>query len=112
VPELKIQVKFTIDAGTVSAFKNRCSREGVSMASEIRRFMDGGHPIKDALARTDTRPERRKAVAGIIGALTRIMEMEAAYRDNIPEMFEGRYEAADHACEQLAEAVTCLEDAF
>ena len=40
------------------------------------------------------------------------MELEEDYRDRIPEEFIQRYEIADHACERLAEATACLEEAF
>jgi hypothetical protein len=51
-------------------------------------------------------------VAEIIGLLNHIMELETEYRDNIPEQFTQRYEAADRACDSLSEAIGCLEEAF
>jgi hypothetical protein len=106
------QVKFTIESDVASAFKARCAKEGVSMTSVIRQCMKTCQPARELKAKTLTRPLRRKAVAGIIGALNDIMESEAAYRENIPEQFEERHEAADRACDQLSEAIACLEDAF
>jgi hypothetical protein len=108
----KTQVKFTIETAIVSAFKDRCAGEGVSMTSEIQRFMKRCRPTKEVESRMLTRPLRRKAVMGIIGLLNDIMESEVDYRDAIPEQFGQRIEAADHACELLAEAVACLEEAF
>ena len=106
------QVKFTIEADIVSAFRTRCAAEGVSMTSEIRKWMNHCLPARDARFDTSARPRRRKAVQEIIGLLNSIMDMEAEYRDGIPEQFAQRYEAADRACEMLAEAINCLEDAF
>jgi tRNA U34 2-thiouridine synthase MnmA/TrmU len=74
--------------------------------------MKTGRPAGKTGSKTSTRPLRRKTVLEIIGALSGIMDLEAEYRDSIPEQFAQRYEAADHACERLAEAVACLEDAF
>jgi hypothetical protein len=106
------QVKFAIDSGIVSAFKARCAEEGVSMASAVRRFMEACRPAKEAKRQTLTRPLRRKATADIIAALADIMDAEASYMGNIPEQFEQRHEAAEHACGQLEEAISILEDAF
>ena len=48
----------------------------------------------------------------IVALLNTIMEEEIKYRDNIPEQFEQRVEAADYACDQLSDAISCLEEAF
>jgi hypothetical protein len=106
------QVKFTINADVVRAFKAKCASESVSMASTICRLMQTGQAIKAVKIRTDTRRYRRKAVTEIIGLLNAILEEESRYRDNIPEQFEQRAEAADYACDQLAGAISSLEEAF
>ena len=112
MPNPMTQVKFTVESDIVSVFKARCASEGVSMASVIRQWMAAGQLAKAAKIKTDTRPHRRRAVLEIISLLNAIRELEAEYRDNIPEQFEQRCEAADHACDQLSEAIACLEDAF
>ena len=106
------QVKFTIESGIVSAFKSRCAKEGVSMASAVRGFMEGRQPAKGAGPKISTRPLRRKAVAAAVALLGDIMGLEEEYRDSIPEQFEQRIEDADHSCEQLAEAIAYLEEAY
>jgi len=106
------QVKFTIESDIVSAFKARCSGEGAGMASVIRQWMKTRRPARDMKADTLTRPRRRKAVIEIVGMLNDIMGAESDYRDSIPEQFAQRYEDADRACESLAEAIACLEEAF
>ena len=106
------QIKFTINSDTVSAFKARCASEGLSMASVISQFMKASQPAKVVKVKTDTRPLRKKAVLEIVGLLDNIMQKESDYRDNIPEQFQSRLEAADRACEQLSQAISYLEDAF
>jgi hypothetical protein len=106
------QVKFNINVGIVSKFKALCEAEGVSMTSEIRRFMQTCRPAKDLKAATSTRPLRRKAVKEIIELLNTIISAEEEYRDNIPEVFTQRHDDADHACNYLSEAITSLEEAF
>ena len=106
------QVKFTIDSDTVSAFKTYCASEGVSMTATIRQWMEACSPVKGGREKARARRYRRKAVLEIIHALNRILELESEYRDNIPEQFEQRYETADHSCDQLMEAIACLEDAY
>jgi hypothetical protein len=107
------QVKFTIESSVVSSFKDRCLSEGVSMASVVARFMASPwQPIKDTGTKVDTRPNRKKAVLECVASLERILQMEEQYRDAIPEQFEARHGKADHSCEQLAEAISLLEDAY
>ena len=106
------QIKFTIESSTISAFKSRCSKEGVSMTSVIRKYMQTCQPVRDVKTRTDTRPMRKKAVIEIIGLLNDILFMEEKYRDSIPEQFAQRFEAAEHACEQISEAIALLLEAF
>jgi len=106
------QVKFTIESDIVSAFKTRCADEGVSMASVIKEWMKTRHPANGAKTRILTRPQRKDAVRVYIGLLEGVLENESQYRDSIPEQFTQRHETADHACEQLGEAIACLEDAY
>ena len=112
MPNGMTQIKFTINTDTVSAFKARCASKGVSMASVISQFMNICRPDRSVKAKTGTRPLRKNAVLEVIALLDDIMQKESDYRDNIPEQFQSRYEAADHACEQLSQAIPSLEDAF
>jgi hypothetical protein len=107
-----VQIKFTIDAHIVSAFKARCETEGVSMASAARQWMSAGRSEKSVKVKLGTRPTRRKAVSEIIGLLNEILENEERYRDSIPEQFEQRQELSELSCNQLADAISCLEEAF
>ena len=112
MPNGMTQIKFTIDTDTVSVFKARCASKGVSMASVVSQFMKTCRPAGSVIAKTDTRPLRKNAVLEIVGLLDGIMQKESDYRDNIPEQFHARRETAEEACEQLSQAVSCLEDAF
>ena len=106
------QVKFTIDAELVSMFKANCALNGVSMTSVVRKWMSVRQPGRSTELAISSRPERRKAVAAIIGLLGEILRMEESYRDSIPEQFAQRYETADHGCDMLTEAIAYLEEAF
>ena len=112
MPKPVEQIKFTIESDIVSAFKFKCNTQGVSMASVIREFMQTSKPLKSVKIKTDTRPLRKKAVSEIIVLLNAIIQMEEQYRDNIPEQFQTRFETADETCEQLSQAISCLEEAF
>jgi len=74
--------------------------------------MQGRQIVKELKMKTYTRPDRRKAVKEIIGLLNNIMESESDYRESIPEQFTQRNEDADLTCEQLAEAISSLGEAY
>ncbi|MCL2153784.1 MAG: hypothetical protein FWH57_12705 [Oscillospiraceae bacterium] len=82
------------------------------MTSAIRRFMRICQPTREIKPKTLTRQLRKKIVIEVIGLLNNVLNSETEYRDAIPEQFTQRYETADHACEQFAEAIACLEEAF
>ena len=107
-----VQVKFTIDSDVVSAFKKRCLSEGVSMTFVITQWMKTRQPVKDVKTNLSTRPNRRKALPGVIEILQSFLYNEEDYRDSIPEAFLARYETADNTCEKLLEAIESLEEAY
>jgi len=112
MPKAMTQIKFTVDSDVATAFKARCADIGVSMTSVICQWMKNARVEKTVKTKTDTRPLRKKAVAEIIGLLNNILELESEYRDLIPEQFTQRYETADRTCDQLSEAIACLEEAY
>ena len=112
VTKVLTQVKFTIESEIVSSFKVRCTSEGVSMAAVVRQWMINRQPTNSIKIKTDNRGQRKKAVIQIISLLTDILDMEANYREAIPEQFEQRIYAADNACDKLADAIACLAEAF
>ena len=107
-----VQVKFTIEAEIVSAFKMRCSSANVSMASVVSQFMKTSQSMKATKLKINTRPQRKKALSEYIGFLNELMYNEEQYRDAIPEQFESRYETAENTCNQLEQAISNLEDAY
>lgn len=108
-----MQMKFTVEAETAAAFKARCAANGVSMASVVSRWMKEGRPSsKNSKAKADTRPQRRASVHEAIDLLSLVLDNEEFYRDAIPEQFQTRRDVAEQACEQLAQAISCLEDAY
>lgn len=63
------QVKYTVEAGIVAAFRARCAFEGMSMTAVIRKWMIKRHTAKEATSSILTRMQRRKAVQEITGRL-------------------------------------------
>jgi len=112
MPNSKVQVKFTVDSDTASAFKAKCAAEGVSMASVVSQWMRDGQPRKSVYHKIGSRALRKKAVAEFVGFLEDVLQEEECYRDAIPEQFTSRYETSDTTCEQIAEAISLLEEAF
>ncbi|MDR0875635.1 MAG: hypothetical protein LBN12_05440 [Clostridiales Family XIII bacterium] len=107
------QIKVSVNPVTAERFKTFCSRSGVSMASELSRFMDkradGGesHPIK-------TRSQRRKEIERLVLRLEQIHDAEEVYKDNIPENLQCgvRYEDAERSITLIGEAISILEEAY
>ena len=112
MPKIMVQVKFTIESGVVSSFKAQCAAEGVSMAAVACKWMESSHPAKVSKAKNDTRPSRKKTERGTIALLKDVLQNEENYRDAIPETFQARFEASVQSCEQLSQAISCLEEAF
>ena len=103
------QAKVSTRPETAKEFKAACGRAGISMASEISRFM-GAYPsatIRPMSTKVGTRPERRQAVQALTAALRAIHAAEERYRDNIPENLQ-----AGQACEKADSALERLEEAF
>jgi hypothetical protein len=115
------QVKISVDPAVAAAFKIACSAAGVSMASELSRFMRSrageleSMPARDAaLDRVSTRGLRRKAVKAVIARLERIRDAEESYCGRIPEnLAQGSaFEAAEQAVSDLEQAINLLSEAF
>ena len=106
------QVKVSVQPEIAAAFQKKCLAEGVSMASEISRFMSGKE-----LKKTDnvsTRQRRRKALYALIRQLEEICGAERAYLENIPANLQNSqvYEAADQTVSALEEALGVLSEAY
>ena len=112
------QVKVSIPSELAAAFKASCSSKGVSMASELSRFMSAATSSRRASKHSNnlynTRPQRRKALYSIVCQLDAIMDAEQCYLDNIPENLQSSrfYVAAEHSISTIDEAVNILNEAY
>jgi len=107
------QVKVSVNQEIAAEFKAKCQCAGVSMASEISRFMSGQTP-KKATPKVSTRRERRRALDNAIMLLESIVDAEQDYKHNIPINLQNsqRYEAAEHTVSTLEEALNILYNTF
>ena len=98
------QVKVSVNPDIATAFKEKCVASGVSMASELSRFM-GNSKTKPGI-KTATRQQRRKAVKLLIEQLEAVIMSERSYGDNIPENLQNSqvYETAQQTLQILEEA--------
>jgi hypothetical protein len=113
------QVKIRTDPVTASLFKAACATSGVSMASEITRFMaECTSTLKCSndkeYNRIAKRGGRRKEMASIIVRLEEIRDAEDAYICAIPENLQGSsaYESAESSIDLLEQAIELLQEAF
>jgi hypothetical protein len=112
------QVKVSVPPETAAAFKAKCMADGVSMASEISRFMNGGtqgdHPLTPFADPYATRQKRRKALSALTGQLETLHSAEQQYLDNIPANLQNSrmYEAAEQTVTALEEALSILSEAY
>jgi len=105
------QIKVSLQPEIAEAFKRKCQAKGVSMASEISRFMDKTIKKPDSCS---TRQKRRKALVSLILQLEEICDAEKQYWDNIPINLQNgeRYEAAEQAYTAMEEALSLLYQAY
>ena len=105
------QVKVSVQPEIAAAFKKKCQARGVSMASEIARFMSGESKKAEPCS---TRQRRRKALVSVILQLEAICDAETQYWHNIPINLQNgeRYEAAEQAATAMEEALALLHQAY
>ena len=105
------QVKVSVQPAIAAKFKKKCQAKGVSMASEISRFMSAENKRPDTCS---TRRRRRKALCSAIAQLEEIREAEKQYWDNIPINLQNgpAYEAAEQAHSALEDALELLYHAY
>jgi hypothetical protein len=108
------QVKVSVPAHIVHAFKDTCAAHNLSMAALITRLMADASGVNRPPAKEapdySTRRRRRAAIVSIVEQLERIKECEERYRDNIPENLQNSvvYEAAEQYVEWLDEVIEIL----
>ena len=105
------QIKVSVQPEIAAKFKNKCQVKGVSMTSEISRFMSGENKKAEPCS---TRQLRRKALLSIIAQLDKICDAEKLYLDNIPINLQSgpAYEAAEQAVSLMEEALGLLDQAY
>jgi adenine specific DNA methylase Mod len=105
------QIKVSVQPEIAAKFKAKCQVKGVSMASEISRFMSNESKKTDTCS---TRQKRRKALGSVILLLEEICDAEKEYWDNIPINLQNgeRYEAAEQAYTAMEEALGLLHQAY
>ena len=113
------QVKVRADPEVAALFKAACSASGVSMASELTKFMaERTDAMKSAnnkaIDRITNRGGRRRETKLIVGRLEEIRDAEEAYMLAIPENLQNgpAYEAAENAVDLLEQAIGLLQEAF
>jgi hypothetical protein len=113
------QVKIWVNQSTADAFKAACAKSGVSMSSELSRFMAERSNTLELLceknlSRIGCRGGRRKETASIISRLEQILDAEECYCSNIPESLQSgpAYDAASQAVDALDQAIGLLTEAF
>jgi hypothetical protein len=105
------QVKISVRPEIAAKFKAKCQAKGVSLASEISRFMSGENKKSDTCG---ARQRRRKALVSVIAQLEEICYAEKEYWDNIPVNPRNgeRYEEAEQAYTAMEEALSLLYQAY
>ena len=105
------QVKVSVQPEIAEAFKKKCQAKGVSMASEIARFMSGEIKKADTCS---TRGRRRKALVSVIAQLEKICDAETQYWHKIPINLQSgdAYESAEQAANAMEEALGLLYGAY
>ncbi len=109
-----VQIKVSVKPDVAAAFKARCKKDGVSMASELSRFMSANPATKNAADTFSTRLRRRKALAAMVVQLQAIADAENNYLENIPPNLQNgsSYQAAELTASALYDALDILREAY
>ena len=108
------QIKVLADATVADAFKNACKNAGISMASELSRFMSdysrAARKRKPEANDVSTRRNRRKQVDAIIRQMERIRDAEMRYCDNFPKNLRASapFESAEESISIMGEVIDSL----
>jgi len=105
------QIKVSVQPEIAENFKKKCQIKGVSMASEITKFMSKENKKTDICS---TRQKRRKALISLIIQLEEIWDAEKQYWHNIPINLQNgqAYEDAEQAVTAMEEALELLHQAY
>jgi len=115
------QIKISTAPELASSFKSACAAAGVSMASQLTRFMadysGGTEAVKtrtEAPVDYSSKRKRRAAVKKIIHQLEQIKEAEERIINNAPKNLQSApmYETAGETVSALEESIELLESAY
>jgi hypothetical protein len=109
------QIKISVPPATAVAFKAACSEAGVSMASEIKNFMEGRvKKLRSEAIDTATRRKRRHELADVLTRLNLILEAERQSLDNTPENLRNstQYEVTEEIVEHLEEIIDLCDGVY
>jgi len=111
-----VQIKVSVPPETAEAFKAACAAAGVSMASELSRFMAdySATPITKKTAAANpvsSKKKRRNTARAAILMLEQVRDAEEQAMDNTPENFRGSdsYAESEENSSLLDEAIGILE---
>ena len=113
------QVKIRTDPNIAESFKRACLASGVSMSSELTRYMaeraDSLSHLTDKTSDTiSVRSGRRKEVTLIISRLEQILDAEETYQSRIPENLQSgpAYEISANSIDALEQAIDMLREVY
>ena len=113
------QIKVSVYPEIADAFKTACAAAGVSMASELARFMTeySEVPIAKKTAAANkalSKKKRRNTVRALILQLEQVREAEEESMDNTPENFRksDNFAASEESLAKLEEAIEILENIY
>ena len=116
------QIKVSVSPEVAASFKSACIAAGISMASELSRFMAEYGSVeaisksgKKAAADTQpTKKKRNRTVCEVICKLKWVRDAEEQAMENIPENLRGagNYENLEERAALIGEALDILESLY
>jgi pyrroline-5-carboxylate reductase len=112
------QVKVSVPPAVAADFKSSCVDKDTSIARVIKSFMieyaGSVRNIHSTLPPVSTRRQRKREVGNLIQSLSRVLDAEEHYIDNIPENLRGApaYEATENIIDMIGDAICSLEEIY
>ena len=121
------QVKVQVRPEVAASFKTACANAGISMASELSRFMaeyssvapnhtpnqKTGKKLAE-MGSVSTKKKRSKTIRGLIDKLELVRDAEEQAMENTPENFRGSesFEASEERISSMDEALDILGELY